>query len=207
MGFGHRVYKAGDIRAKVLRDHARKAAERTGQMTWEETADIIERVMQAEKNLLPLFAAVRLWAVVILLGVGSLPFFWLPAGERLPTRAWRLYLLWLLMLAQFPVVFSIERANVDLVPLLMWSLSFLLFRTGRDVFAGALAGLAAASKLYPAISCAVVGFGLVGSALLVRAVGLKRAASFCAGMLATVLAGTAFFPQSQDYFLRVLPAS
>src|SRR3954454_1609726 len=53
MGFGHRVYKAGDIRAKVLREHARKAAERTGQMKWEETADIIERVMQAEKNLLP----------------------------------------------------------------------------------------------------------------------------------------------------------
>ncbi len=53
MGFGHRVYKAGDIRAKVLRDYARAAAERTGQMKWEETADIIERVMQAEKNLLP----------------------------------------------------------------------------------------------------------------------------------------------------------
>lgn len=53
MGFGHRVYKTGDIRAKVLRDFARKAAERTGQMKWEETADVIERIMQAEKNLLP----------------------------------------------------------------------------------------------------------------------------------------------------------
>ncbi|HEY1380115.1 MAG TPA: citrate/2-methylcitrate synthase [Gemmataceae bacterium] len=53
MGFGHRVYKTGDIRAKVLRDFARKAAERMGQMRWEETADVIERVMQAEKSLLP----------------------------------------------------------------------------------------------------------------------------------------------------------
>jgi citrate synthase len=53
MGFGHRVYKTGDIRAKVLREFARKAAERTGQMKWEDTAEIIERVMQAEKNLLP----------------------------------------------------------------------------------------------------------------------------------------------------------
>lgn len=53
MGFGHRVYKAGDIRAKVLREYARKAAERTDQMKWEQTADVIERVMQAEKNLLP----------------------------------------------------------------------------------------------------------------------------------------------------------
>jgi 2-methylcitrate synthase/citrate synthase II len=53
MGFGHRVYKTGDIRAKVLREYARKAAERTGQLKWEQTADVIERVMQAEKNLLP----------------------------------------------------------------------------------------------------------------------------------------------------------
>ncbi len=53
MGFGHRVYKTGDIRAKVLRTVTRQAAERTGQMKWEETADVIERVMQAEKNLLP----------------------------------------------------------------------------------------------------------------------------------------------------------
>jgi citrate synthase len=53
MGFGHRVYKTGDIRAKVLREHARKAAERTGQMKWEQTADVIERVMETEKKLLP----------------------------------------------------------------------------------------------------------------------------------------------------------
>jgi citrate synthase len=53
MGFGHRVYKTGDVRAKVLREYARRAAGSTGQMRWEETADVIERVMQAEKNLLP----------------------------------------------------------------------------------------------------------------------------------------------------------
>ncbi len=53
MGFGHRVYKTGDIRAKVLREVTRQAAERTGQMQWEETAEVIERVMQAEKKLLP----------------------------------------------------------------------------------------------------------------------------------------------------------
>jgi citrate synthase len=53
MGFGHRVYKTGDIRAKVLREYARKAAERTHQMKWETTADIIEKVMESEKKLLP----------------------------------------------------------------------------------------------------------------------------------------------------------
>src|SRR5207245_1763613 len=53
MGFGHRVYKAGDERAVILKAHARKAAEATGLLKWEETAEIIERVMSAEKKLLP----------------------------------------------------------------------------------------------------------------------------------------------------------
>jgi citrate synthase len=53
MGFGHRVYKAGDVRAGILKAYARKAAESAGQTAWEETAEIIERVMAAEKNLHP----------------------------------------------------------------------------------------------------------------------------------------------------------
>jgi citrate synthase len=53
MGFGHRVYKAGDVRARILKTYARKAAAAAGQTQWEETADIIERVMEKEKNLLP----------------------------------------------------------------------------------------------------------------------------------------------------------
>jgi citrate synthase len=53
MGFGHRVYKTGDLRARILKEFARKAAEATGQTRWEETADIIESVMRGEKNLLP----------------------------------------------------------------------------------------------------------------------------------------------------------
>src|SRR5262249_23403230 len=53
MGFGHRVYKAGDVRAGVLKAYARQAAKAAGQTQWEETADIIESVMAAEKNLFP----------------------------------------------------------------------------------------------------------------------------------------------------------
>jgi len=53
MGFGHRVYKAGDVRAGILKGYARRAAEASGQTSWEETADIIEKVMAAEKNLHP----------------------------------------------------------------------------------------------------------------------------------------------------------
>lgn len=53
MGFGHRVYKAGDVRAGILKEHARQAAAKAGQTAWEETAEIIERVMAAEKKLYP----------------------------------------------------------------------------------------------------------------------------------------------------------
>jgi citrate synthase len=53
MGFGHRVYKAGDVRAGILKEYARQAADKTGNAKWEETAAIIERVLADEKNLFP----------------------------------------------------------------------------------------------------------------------------------------------------------
>src|SRR5437660_1495574 len=36
MGFGHRVYKAGDVRAGILKEYARQAAEAKGDLQWEE---------------------------------------------------------------------------------------------------------------------------------------------------------------------------
>src|SRR5437763_1801096 len=53
MGFGHRVYKAGDVRAGILKPYARKAAEAAGVLHWEETAEIIERILAEEKHLFP----------------------------------------------------------------------------------------------------------------------------------------------------------
>jgi citrate synthase len=52
-GFGHRVYKTGDVRAGILKKEAQRMAAATGLTQWEETAEIIERVMAAEKNLFP----------------------------------------------------------------------------------------------------------------------------------------------------------
>jgi 2-methylcitrate synthase/citrate synthase II len=53
MGFGHRVYKDGDVRAGILKVFARTAAEKAGDVMWEDTADVIERVMAAEKHMYP----------------------------------------------------------------------------------------------------------------------------------------------------------
>jgi citrate synthase len=53
MGFGHRVYKTGDVRARILKEYARRLAETTRNTKWEAIADIIEERMEREKNLLP----------------------------------------------------------------------------------------------------------------------------------------------------------
>jgi citrate synthase len=53
MGFGHRVYKAGDVRAGILKPFARKAATAAGLQHWEEIAEIIERILGEEKHLFP----------------------------------------------------------------------------------------------------------------------------------------------------------
>jgi citrate synthase len=55
MGFGHRVYKAGDVRAGILKAYSRQAAQAKGPeyLKWEDTADAIERVMAQQKNMYP----------------------------------------------------------------------------------------------------------------------------------------------------------
>jgi 2-methylcitrate synthase/citrate synthase II len=53
MGFGHRVYKTGDVRANILKEHARRLAKATNNTKWEAIADLIEEAMEREKNLMP----------------------------------------------------------------------------------------------------------------------------------------------------------
>jgi citrate synthase len=53
MGFGHRVYKAGDVRAGILKEYARRAAVAAGDTKWEDTAEVIEQVMASEKSMYP----------------------------------------------------------------------------------------------------------------------------------------------------------
>jgi citrate synthase len=53
MGFGHRIYKTGDVRAGILKPFARQAAEASGNLKWEETAEVFERILAEEKHLYP----------------------------------------------------------------------------------------------------------------------------------------------------------
>jgi citrate synthase len=53
MGFGHRVYKTGDVRARILREYARQHSQATNNTKWETMADIIEEAMEREKKMYP----------------------------------------------------------------------------------------------------------------------------------------------------------
>jgi citrate synthase len=53
MGFGHRVYKNGDPRAKVLSQLSQKLTAKMGQPQWFQMSKEIDDVMQKEKGLLP----------------------------------------------------------------------------------------------------------------------------------------------------------
>jgi len=53
MGFGHRVYKTGDPRARILKEHCAALAAETGDDRWERMAEPIERAVTQQKQLPP----------------------------------------------------------------------------------------------------------------------------------------------------------
>ena len=53
MGFGHRVYKAGDPRAKILIGLAEEVCARKGETKWLEMAKKLHEVVEREKGMLP----------------------------------------------------------------------------------------------------------------------------------------------------------
>lgn len=53
MGFGHRVYKNGDPRAKILRQMSEQITKKTGQPHLYQMSDLIDTTMQSQKGLLP----------------------------------------------------------------------------------------------------------------------------------------------------------
>ena len=53
MGFGHRVYRKGDPRAKHLREMSKKLTKLRGEEKWYEMSVKIEEIVTGEKNLPP----------------------------------------------------------------------------------------------------------------------------------------------------------
>jgi citrate synthase len=53
MGFGHRVYKTWDPRARILREMSRRLGEQLGDTRWFEISDRIQQTVMEEKGLYP----------------------------------------------------------------------------------------------------------------------------------------------------------
>ncbi len=53
MGFGHRLYRTGDSRTKVIKDLGRALAKQKGITKWHEISDIMEETMIQEKKIYP----------------------------------------------------------------------------------------------------------------------------------------------------------
>ncbi len=53
MGFGHRVYKAGDPRARILQELAEKACRQSGEAVWFDIAVRLHEAVNREKGLIP----------------------------------------------------------------------------------------------------------------------------------------------------------
>jgi len=53
MGFGHRVYKTGDPRARILKDYCTRLAAEIGDDRWERIAEPIEKAVTEQKKLPP----------------------------------------------------------------------------------------------------------------------------------------------------------
>jgi citrate synthase len=53
MGFGHRVYKTYDPRARILKEMAAQLAETTGERRWFDMSEVVEQVVFEEKGLYP----------------------------------------------------------------------------------------------------------------------------------------------------------
>ncbi len=53
MGFGHRVYKTWDPRARILREMSRRIGQQLGDTHWYEISERVQETVQAEKNLYP----------------------------------------------------------------------------------------------------------------------------------------------------------
>ncbi len=53
MGFGHRVYKNGDPRARILKGMSEELGKRRGEPQWYQMSERIDTIMQEKKQLLP----------------------------------------------------------------------------------------------------------------------------------------------------------
>lgn len=156
-------------------------------------------------RLLTFEAAGQLFMVVVAVGTLAAVAWWLWRGTGEPGADAADGLFAGLLMAQYPLLFAVERGNNDVVPLLLWTAAAHLYGGGRRGAAGVVGGLAAITKLYPAFACLVVAVGAAVQA--VRRSGARRGfVAFALGGVVAVVAGfVVVWSDSVDYFTVHLP--
>ncbi len=148
---------------------------------------------------------VTLWSIVI--GGGLLLSLW----SWVPARAWRepgagsVGLFLGLLVAQFPVLFAMERGNNDILVLLAWTGALRLYLAGAAPAAGFLCAIAVGLKLYPVFAFVVVVIGL-GWSSIGSTERFRRFASYATGCaLAAAAMLAVFWQQTRTYVTDQLP--
>ena len=99
-----------------------------------------------------------------------------------------------------------ERGNSDILVVLLWTLSFVFFRSHRFFLSGFLAGLSAVLKLYPAIACCVIGISILAHGLKPDTKDVFHRYHFLSGgVLACGTVCLLSYDQTWTYFKEVLP--
>jgi len=146
-------------------------------------------------RLCTLRVAVVVWSAAIV-------FIMVPLGRLWAGRTSGMWVFWLLLLAQYPVVFAVERGNSDVLVVGLWSLALAMQR--RPFVQGTLFALSVALKLYPAFALVVVGVGLLTETVQQRSV--RRLAWTGAGsIIGAALAAALFWQQTLTYIHVQLP--
>ncbi len=109
-----------------------------------------------------------------------------------------------LLAIQLPVIFALERLNIDISIVALWSLAHFFFKKQKYFIVGLIFGLLSALKIYPVIPTSVILVGVAQPWLEKRS--WKLILSCISGMLVAVLLAFSLLPEAtMTYFSVVLP--
>jgi hypothetical protein len=162
---------------------------------------------------LTLERSMHVWTICLYLAFGAIFYLWARQIVRQPFvkgegDRHEIPIFCALLLFQYPFVFAVERGNTDTVAIVFYTLAAFWFVRRRLGLAGAIAGIAAGFRLYPAIAVMVVTLALL---LAVRSKDRRighwdwlRFGGAAAGAFGATL--LAFPSESLIYLRKVLPA-
>lgn len=113
-----------------------------------------------------------------------------------------------LCILQYPTLFSLERANTDLVVVALWSWAYLKAKKREWFFAGVLMAMACHFKVYPVIAVSLILLGWLSSRITYcpRPIQAIKYGKVFSGLSLGIMALSLwFFRDIREYFYIVMP--